>query len=225
MWRNIAPAFRLTLVMTVLTGFIYPGVVTALCRALFARQSQGSLVVANGKIIGSELIGQSFARPEYFHPRPSAAGSGYDALASGGSNLGPRNPKLADSVGQSVAEFRAQNGYSGTIPADLVTASGSGLDPDISPAAAEVQVRRVALARGVAEDRVRQVVAAPVEGRTFGFLGDPRVNVLALNLDLDAKLAAAVSSRPEFRWRAVDDAMDSSAGAVSDAGLRPTGGK
>ncbi len=178
------------LILTVLTGFIYPGLVTALCRVLFPRQSQGSLVAANGSIVGSEIIGQSFARPEYFHPRPSAAGSGYDPLASGGSNLGPTNPKLKEEVGRSVASFREHNGYRGPVPADAVTSSGSGLDPHISPAAAEAQVERVARARGLSADQVRSLLAQHIEGRTFGFIGEPRVNVLALNMALDRQYRA-----------------------------------
>ncbi len=178
------------LILTVLTGFIYPGLVTALCRVLFPRQSQGSLVAANGAIVGSELIGQGFARPEYFHPRPSAAGSGYDPLASGGSNLGPTNPKLKEEVGRSVASFREQNGYRGPVPADAVTSSGSGLDPHISPAAAEAQVERVARARGLSADQVRSLLAQHIEARTYGFIGEPRVNVLALNMALDRQYRA-----------------------------------
>jgi potassium-transporting ATPase KdpC subunit len=190
MWRNIVPAFRLTVVMTVLTGFLYPGLVTALCRALFPRQAVGSLVVLEGRLAGSELIGQNFTRPEYFHPRPSAAGSGYDPLASGGSNLGPANPKLQERVRDSVSKFRADDGYVGPVPADLATASGSGLDPHISPAAALAQVARVARARAVAEDDIQRAVAGHVEARTFGFLGEPRVNVLMLNLELDRRFPA-----------------------------------
>lgn len=187
MWRNIAPAFRLMLLMTVLTGLIYPGVVTALCRVLFPRQAAGSLIRANGGVAGSELIGQKFSRPEYFHPRPSAAGAGYDPLASGGSNLGPSNPKLAERVKADAERYRIETGHVGAIPADAVTASASGLDPHITPLNAEAQVSRVALARGLSRTTVRSLIAAHTEGRTLGFLGEPRVNVLLLNSDLDRR--------------------------------------
>jgi potassium-transporting ATPase KdpC subunit len=196
MWRNIAPAFRLTLLMTVLTGLIYPGVVTALCRVLFPRQAEGSLVTVEGRLAGSELIGQEFTRPEYFHPRPSAAGDGYDPLASGGSNLGPTNPKLLERVKADVARLRKEDGAGGPLPADAVTASGSGLDPDISPAYAELQAARVAGARGVGVDAVQRLLAAHVEHRTFRFLDEPRVNVLRLNLDLDRQFS---QKHPEAR--------------------------
>ncbi len=185
MWRNIRPALRMMLVLTALTGFVYPGVVTALCRVFFPWQSQGSMIVRNGTVVGSEVIGQSFTRPEYFHPRPSAAGGGYDAMASGGSNLGPTNPKLAEAVGRAAADFREQNAIQGTIPADAATSSASGLDPHISPANAEAQTERVARARGLSVERVRRLLSEHIEGRTFGYLGEPRVNVLKLNLVLD----------------------------------------
>jgi len=187
MWRQLLPALRMTIVMTVLTGVIYPGVVTGICQLVFPRQANGSLINRNGRVIGSELIGQNFSKPEYFQPRPSAAGNdGYDGTASGGSNLGPTNQKLIDRVHASVEKFRKENPtYTGPIPADLVTASGSGLDPHLSPASAEAQVARVAKARGAGEDQIRQLIAQFTEGRDLGFLGEPRVNVLLLNQALD----------------------------------------
>jgi K+-transporting ATPase ATPase C chain len=187
MWRQIAPAFRLTLVFTVLTGFLYPGLVTGFCQLVFPRQANGSLVEANGHVVGSSLIGQNFTKPEYFQPRPSAAGNdGYDASASLGSNYGPTNQKLIDRVKASLEQFHKANpDYTGPIPSDLVTASSSGLDPDISPASAQAQAARVAKARGIAVDQVLRVVNENTKGRMLGFLGEPRVNVLSLNLDLD----------------------------------------
>ena len=184
---QIAPAFRLMLIMTVLTGLVYPGVVTALCQIFFPKQANGSLVKVNGRIVGSSLIGQSFTRPEYFHPRPSAAGSdGYDATASGGSNYGPTSQKLIDRVKASVAQFRKENPeYTGPIPADLLTASGSGLDPEISPAAAAAQASRIAKARHTTVEQVRHLIGAHTRPPDLGLLGEPRVNVLGLNLALD----------------------------------------
>lgn len=189
MLRQMGPAVRILIFFTVLTGLIYPGVVTALCQTLFRHQADGSLIELNGRVVGSSLIGQNFSKPAYFHPRPSAAGNdGYDATASAGSNYGPTNQKLIDRVKASAEQFRKENpDYQGPIPADLVTASGSGLDPDISPAAADAQAARVAKARGVSLDQVRQLIGANTQGRTLGFLGDPRVNVLSLNLDLDRR--------------------------------------
>jgi len=187
MWQQLLPGLRMTLVMTVLTGLIYPLAMTGLCQVLFSGKANGSLITVNGQVIGSELIGQNFTRPEYFQPRPSAAGNdGYDSTASGASNLGPTNKKLIDRVQASVDKFHKDNpDYQGAIPADLLTASGSGLDPHISPASADAQVERVAKARGVSIDRIRTLIAAHTEGRDLGFLGEPRVNVLLLNLDLD----------------------------------------
>ena len=178
----------MTLVLTVLTGLIYPGIVTGLCQWLFPRQANGSLEFKDGRVIGSTLIGQNFTKPEYFQPRPSAAGNGYDATASTGSNLGPTNQKLIDRVKVSVDKFRKENpSFTGTIPADLLTASGSGLDPHLSPESADAQVERVAKARGTSAQDLRTLVAQFTEGRDLGFLGEPRVNVLRLNEALDAR--------------------------------------
>jgi K+-transporting ATPase ATPase C chain len=180
-------AIRATIVLTILTGLAYPLLVTGLAQAFFHRQSNGSLVEKNGISIGSELIGQRFTKPEYFHGRPSAAGNdGYDATASGGSNLGPTNQKLVDRVQADIKKFRAENpGFTGPIPADLLTSSASGLDPHISPASAEAQLARVAAARGVTPNRIQALVDRRTEGRQWGIFGEPRVNVLLLNLDLD----------------------------------------
>ena len=187
MFKQLMPAFRATLLLTIATGLLYPGAVTAVCQLLFPDQAKGSLITQNGRTVGSSLIGQKFSKPEYFWPRPSAAGTdGYDPTASSGSNLGPTNQKLADRVKTSVEQFRKANpDFSGPLPADLLTTSASGLDPHISPASAEAQVARVAKARGVDVTRIRTQIAAHTEGRTFGFLGEPRVNVLRLNLALD----------------------------------------
>jgi potassium-transporting ATPase KdpC subunit len=186
MWQQIMPALRMTIVLTVLTGLIYPGVVTALSQLLFPHQANGSLISQKGQIVGSELIGQNFTRPEYFQGRPSAAGSGYDAGASSGSNLGPTSQKLMDRVKGSVTEYRKANGGAeGQLPADSVTASASGLDPHITPANAAMQLPRVAAARGVSSAEINNLVSRYTEGRDLGVLGEPRVNVLALNLALD----------------------------------------
>ena len=184
--KQLMIAIKATLLLTVLTGLLYPLAVTGLAQILFPHQANGSLKVVNGKTVGSELIGQSFTKTEYFHGRPSAAGNGYDGLNSGGSNYGPTNQKLSDRVSDDVKKFRAENTtYTGPVPADLLTASGSGLDPHISPASADVQVARVAAARGVPADTVRQLVLAHTEGRQYGLFGEPRVNVLELNVALD----------------------------------------
>ena len=187
MWEQILPGLRIKIFMTILLGVIYPLAITGICQVFFPHQANGSLIAAGGKVIGSELIGQNFSRPEYFQPRPSAAGSdGYDATSSSGSNYGPTNQKLIDRVKASVEKFRKENpDYQGPLPADLVTASASGLDPHISPASAEAQVPRVAKARGVAVERVNQLMAQFTERPDLGILGEPRVNVLMLNVELD----------------------------------------
>jgi len=183
--KNLLISVWMTLVTTVLFGVLYPLLVTGLAQVLFQRQANGQLIERDGKWVGSHIIGQPFTSPWYFHPRPSAAGTGYDPLSSGGSNLGPTNEQLLKRVKEDTAKLAAEN-PGVPIPVDLVTTSGSGLDPDISPAAADFQVPRVARARGITEAEVRMLVAAHTRGRDFGFLGEPRVNVLELNLDLDA---------------------------------------
>jgi potassium-transporting ATPase KdpC subunit len=183
LWSAIAGTISLTL----LTGFIFPLVLFAMGRLFFPVQAAGSLVTRNGVVIGSRLIGQEFTRPEYFHTRPSAAGTGYDGAASGGTNLGPSNRKLIEGVRQLAEYYRRGNGLppDATVPIDAVTRSGSGLDPHISPANAALQIPRVAHARGLSEDTVRQLLAGHTQGRGLGFMGSPRVSVLELNLDLD----------------------------------------
>jgi len=192
MWEQILPGLRIKIFMTILLGVIYPLAITGICQVFFPHQANGSLITAGGKVIGSELIGQNFTKPEYFQPRPSAAGNdGYDPTASGGSNYGPTNQKLIDRVKASVEKFRKDNpDYQGPIPADLVTASASGLDPHISPASAEAQAPRVAKVRGVPVDQVNRLAAQFTEGPELGILGDPRVNVLKLNLELDRTIPA-----------------------------------
>jgi K+-transporting ATPase ATPase C chain len=182
--KNLVVAALMTLVTTVLFGVVYPLLVTGAAQALFPDKANGQLLTANGTVVGSVLLGQAFSSPGYFHSRPSAAGTGYDAANSNATNLGPTNKKLVDAVKAAVEAARAEN--PGTpVPVDLVTSSGSGLDPHISPAAALFQVPRVARERHVSEADVRQLVEAHLEGRQLGFLGEPRVNVLALNLALD----------------------------------------
>jgi K+-transporting ATPase ATPase C chain len=186
MKKNFLISIWFTLATTVLLGIIYPLVITGLAQVLFPRQANGELIRKNGTLVGSHLLGQPFTAPGYFWSRPSAAGAaGYDASASGGSNLGPTNKALIDRVSAIVQALQSTN-PGAPIPADLVTTSGSGLDPDISPAAAEFQVPRVARERGMTEQEVRALVTKHAKGRQLGFLGEPRVEVLGLNLDLDA---------------------------------------
>src|ERR1700722_7000658 len=187
MWQQILPGLRIKLFMTIVLGVVYPLAMTGIAQILFPHQANGSLVMSGDKVIGSELIGQNFTKPEYFQPRPSAAGNdGYDPTASGGSNYGPTNQKLIDRVKASAAKFHKDNpDYQGPIPADLLTASGSGLDPDISPASAQAQEARVAKARGISQDQIGQLVAQYTKSPDLGLLGEPRVNVLQLNLALD----------------------------------------
>jgi K+-transporting ATPase ATPase C chain len=187
MLRQLSISFRLLLVLTVVTGLIYPASVTALAQLFFKQNADGALIVRNGSVVGSALIGQRFQRPEYFHPRPSAAGAeGYDASLSGGSNLGPTNRRLADRVSTAVKLFRRENpAYQGPIPSDLLTASASGLDPDLSPASALAQAARVARVRTASRDKIEALVNRLLQGRDLGFIGEPRVNVLLLNLALD----------------------------------------
>jgi potassium-transporting ATPase KdpC subunit len=184
MKKQITIAIVYTLVTTVVFGIIYPLAVTGVSQLLFPVQANGSLIVRNGQVVGSHLIGQTFSSDQYFHSRPSNAGNGYDPLASGGSNLGPTNQTLVSRVAQDVTKYQRENPGQ-PIPADLVTSSGSGLDPDISPASAEFQVDRVAKARGVSPDQIRTLVAKHSQGRQLGVFGEARVNVLELNLDLD----------------------------------------
>jgi K+-transporting ATPase ATPase C chain len=186
MKKNLLIAVMMTIVTTILLGIIYPLIVTGIAQAVFPHKANGQLITQNGKLIGSSIIGQPFIGPTYFHSRPSAAGTGYDATASGGTNLGPTNKTLIARVDQDSKALQAEN--PGTpVPVDLVTTSASGLDPHISISAAEFQIPRVAKARGIQESQLRQLVAAHTENRQFGFFGEPRVNVLELNLALDAE--------------------------------------
>ena len=184
MTKNLKIAIRFTVVTTVVFGLGYPLLVTGLSQAIFPKQANGSLIEKNGQVIGSRLIAQGFSGNAYFHPRPSSAGNGYDPTASGGSNLGPTNQVLVTRVQQDVAKWQ-QESPGKKIPADLVTTSGSGLDPDISPSNADFQLERVAKARGMSVDELRRIVAKHSLPRQLGILGEPRVNVLELNLELD----------------------------------------
>lgn len=184
MKKNFLTSILMTIATTILLGIIYPLVVTGLAQVLFPKKANGQLIEANGKVIGSRIIGQAFTSPGYFRSRPSSAGNGYDPTNTNGSQYGPTNQKLIDRVKGDVAAAQAENPGI-PVPIDLVTASGSGLDPEITPAAALFQLPRVAKARGVSEEKLRDLVSKHSEGRQLGFLGEPRVNVLELNLDLD----------------------------------------
>jgi K+-transporting ATPase ATPase C chain len=184
MLKELKPAILITFILTIITGILYPLAVTGIAQTIFHKQANGSLIERDGKVIGSEIIGQNFTKPEYFHPRPSQ--NSYDAANSGGSNLGPTNPALADRLKKDGEQFRKDNpDYTGPIPADAITASGSGLDPEISPANALAQSARVAKARGASTDAVQSLVAVNTQGRDLAVLGEPRVNVLKLNMALD----------------------------------------
>src|SRR5580658_4171962 len=184
MLKELKPAILITFVLTILTGILYPLAITGIAQTIFHKQANGSLIERDEKVIGSEIIGQNFTKPEYFHPRPSQ--NSYDAANSGGSNLGPTNPALADRLKKDGEAFRKDNpDYTGPLPADAITASGSGLDPEISPANAVAQAARVAKARGASADAVRSLVAVNTQARDLGVLGEPRVNVLNLNMALD----------------------------------------
>jgi potassium-transporting ATPase KdpC subunit len=185
MKKNLITAVLMTIATTILLGVAYPLLVTGIATVLFPANANGQLIQRDGKAIGSRIIGQAFTGSGYFHPRQSAAGNGYDAANSGGTNLGPTNKKLIDRVQQDTASLQAEN-PGNSVPVDLVTTSASGLDPHISPASAEFQVPRIARERGMSVDEVRQLVAKHTAGRQLGFLGEPRVNVLELNLDLDS---------------------------------------
>ena len=185
MKKNLLIALWFTLITTVMFGVLYPLAITGLAQVLFPSRANGQLIERNGKIVGSRIIGQSFTEPRYFHSRPSSAGTGYDPTSSSGSNLGPTNKLLIERVTSDVQKLQTEN-PNVPVPVDLVTASGSGLDPDVSRAAAEFQIPRVAHSRGMKEDDVRTLVRKHTERRDLGFLGEPRVNVLELNLDLDS---------------------------------------
>ena len=194
MRKNLKISILMTISTTVLFGLIYPLIVTALAQLIFPDKANGQLIVKNGQVVGSRIIGQAFTGPGYFHSRPSAAGNGYDAASSGGSNLGPTNEKMIDRVKANVESAQADN--PGTpVPIDLVTSSGSGLDPHLTPAAAEFQVERVARARGISIALLRALVTRHTDDRQFGMLGEARVNVLELNLDLDQQFPIGNQSR------------------------------
>jgi len=183
--KNLKIAILMTVVTTVLLGIIYPMAVTGLAQVIFPNKANGQLIYRNGQLVGSKIIGQAFTGPEYLDSRPSAAGNGYDAANSGGTNLGPTNQKLIERVDADAARLQAEN-PSQPVPVDMLTTSASGLDPDITPAAAEFQVPRIAKTRGISEQQVREIIQKHTAGRQWGFLGEPRVNVLEVNLELDA---------------------------------------
>ena len=187
-WSAIRPAVLILVVFTLITGVVYPLAITGIAQLVFPYQANGSLIKDGNRIVGSALIAQGFAKPEYFHPRPSAAGKGYDATASSGSNLGPTSKQLADNIKSGIQQARS-DGIKGPVPADMVTASGSGLDPDISPANAYAQISRVAKARGLPEAKVKALVDSAIVPATLGILGEPHVNVLLLNRQLDSSSA------------------------------------
>ncbi len=193
MKKNLITAMLMTLVTTVLFGLLFPLLITGLAQVLFPTQANGQLLLRNGQLVGSKLIGQQFSSPGYFYSRPSSAGAGYDADSSGGSNLGPTNQSLIARVRNDANRLQAEN-PGAAIPLDLLTTSGSGLDPHISPESAEFQVPRIAKERGLSDDEVREAIRQHTQGRQFGFLGEPRVNVLELNLTLDE-----ISPKPATR--------------------------
>ena len=196
MKKNLLISVLMTIVTTILLGIIYPLVVTGLAQVFFKDKANGQLIVQNGQVVGSRIIGQAFTGPSYFHSRPSSAGTGYDAANSNGSQLGPTNHALIDRVKSDVATAQAENPGQ-PVPVDLVTASASGLDPDISPAAAAFQVPRVAKERAISKDELQQLIARHTQGRQLGFLGEPRVNVLQLNLELDQQFPLKKQAKAE----------------------------
>jgi K+-transporting ATPase ATPase C chain len=196
--KQLRPAIVMTVLLCIMTGAVYPGVVTGMAQVLFPHQANGSLVSVHGTVVGSALIGQPFTRPEYFHPRPSAAGAGYDATASGGTNKGPTDRRLADTLVAQAIDSAVRNDHAvqGSIPGDMVTSSASGLDPDISPANARLQVARVAAARNTTPATIQAIVAAHTDARQFGFFGEPHVNVLLLNIALDSAVNRRTAPQP-----------------------------
>jgi K+-transporting ATPase ATPase C chain len=194
MKKNLITAILMVIATTIVLGVIYPLVVTGLAQTFFHDKANGQLILKGGKVVGSRIIGQAFTAERYFHPRPSNAGNGYDAANSGASNLGPTNHALIDRVNASVAQLKAENPNQ-PVPIDLVTSSGSGLDPDITPAAAEFQIPRVAKARGMSESQMRSLIGKHTQDRQLGFLGEARVNVLELNLDLDQQSPRTTASK------------------------------
>jgi len=196
MKKNLLISILMTVATTILFGLLYPLIVTGLAQLIFPHEANGQLIVRHGKVVGSAIIGQGFSGPAYFHSRPSAAGNGYDAANSAGSNLGPTNQKLLDRVKADVASAQADN-PNAAVPVDLVTTSASGIDPHITPAASEFQIVRIAKARGLSPDQLRLLVTKHTEGRQFGILGEPRVNVLELNLDLAEQFPSDARAKAE----------------------------